>query len=78
MTVTTSVLANDGGAPARIMNFEASEDMTAGTAMEITAAGKVAMGSLERFFDFPIDEACCEIPGLIDEGTSASCFSNST
>jgi hypothetical protein len=43
MTVTTSVLANDGGAPARIINFEASELMTAGTAMEITAAGKVAM-----------------------------------
>jgi len=43
MTVTTSVLANDGGAPARIMNFEASELMTAGTAMEITSAGKVAM-----------------------------------
>ena len=43
MTVTTSVLANDGGAPARIINFEASEIMTAGTAMEITAAGKVAM-----------------------------------
>ena len=43
MTVTTSVLVNDGGAPARIINFEASELMTAGTAMEITAAGKVAM-----------------------------------
>lgn len=43
MTVTNSVLVNDGGAPARIINFEASEAMTAGTAMEITAAGKVAM-----------------------------------
>ncbi|MDP6770528.1 MAG: hypothetical protein QF704_07535 [Anaerolineales bacterium] len=43
MAVTNSVLVNDGGAPARIINFEASETMTAGTAMEITAAGKVAM-----------------------------------
>ena len=43
MTVTKSVLVNDGGAPARIINFEASENMTAGTAMEITSAGKVAM-----------------------------------
>ena len=41
MTVTTSVLANDGGAPARIINFTAAEDITAGTAMEIDSNGKV-------------------------------------
>ena len=43
MTVTTSVLANDGGAPARIVNFEAAEAITAGTAMEIDGNGKVKM-----------------------------------
>ena len=45
MTVTNSVLVNDGGAPARIINFEASEAMTAGTAMEIQSSGKVAMAT---------------------------------
>ena len=43
MTVTTSVLANDGGAPARIISFEAAEAITAGTAMEIDGNGKVKM-----------------------------------
>ena len=43
MTVTTSVLANDGGAPARIINFIAAEAITAGTAMEIDGNGKVKM-----------------------------------
>jgi|TARA_A100001201_G_scaffold43438_1_gene44227 hypothetical protein len=43
MTVTTSVLANDGGAPARIISFEAAEAITAGTAMEVQSNGKVKM-----------------------------------
>ena len=43
MTVTTSVLANDGGAPARIINFEAHEAITAGTACEVLSTGKVQM-----------------------------------
>ena len=43
MTVTTSVLANDGGAPARIINFEANEAITAGTACEVLSTGKVQM-----------------------------------
>jgi len=37
------VLINDGGAPARILPFTASEAITAGAAMEITAAGKVKL-----------------------------------
>ena len=43
MTVTTSVLANDGGAPARIINFEANEAITAGTACEVLSTGKVQL-----------------------------------
>ena len=43
MTVTTSVLANDGGATARIINFEANEAITAGTACEVLSTGKVQM-----------------------------------
>tara|TARA_Y100000310_G_C20043597_1_gene517308 strand:+ start:93 stop:512 length:420 start_codon:yes stop_codon:yes gene_type:complete len=43
MTVTTSVLANDGGAPARIINFEANEAITAGSACEVLSTGKVQM-----------------------------------
>ena len=48
MTVTTSVLVNDGGAPARIINFEAAEAITAGSALEIQAAtGKVLMADTD-------------------------------
>ena len=43
MAVTNSVLVNDGGAPARILNFEAAEAITAGTALEINASGQVKM-----------------------------------
>jgi len=43
MTVTSSVLANDGGAPARIINFVANEAITAGTACEVLSTGKVQM-----------------------------------
>jgi hypothetical protein len=41
MTVTTSVLANDGGAPARIINLTAAEAITAGMCLEVNSAGKV-------------------------------------
>jgi|TARA_Y100000310_G_C20336612_1_gene647834 hypothetical protein len=43
MAVTNSVLVNDGGAPARIVNFTAAEDITAGRALEINASGQVKM-----------------------------------
>ena len=43
MAVTNSVLVNDGGAPARIINFTAAEAITAGTALEINASGQVKM-----------------------------------
>jgi hypothetical protein len=43
MAVTNSVLVNDGGAPARIVNFTAAEDITAGVALEINASGNVKM-----------------------------------
>ena len=41
MTVTTSVLVNDGGAPARIINLEAATDITAGMCLEVNSAGKL-------------------------------------
>ena len=41
MTVTTSVLANDGGAPARIINIEAASAITAGMCLEVNSSGKV-------------------------------------
>ena len=46
MTVTTSVLANDGGAPARILNFLADEAITAGAALEFTSAGKLQLADM--------------------------------
>ena len=47
MAVTTSVLVNDGGAPARIINFEASEAITAGSAIEVLSTGKVKMADTD-------------------------------
>ena len=48
MAVTKAVLVNDGGAPARIINFEAAEAITAGSALEIQAAtGKVLMADTD-------------------------------
>ena len=43
MAETKKVLVNYGGAPARIISFEAAEAITAGTAMEIDGNGKVKM-----------------------------------
>ena len=41
MAVTSSVLVNDGGAPARIINLLAAEAITAGMCLEVTTAGKL-------------------------------------
>jgi len=41
MAVTTSVLVNDGGAPARIINLEAAEAITAGMCLEVNSSGKL-------------------------------------
>ena len=41
MAVTNSVLVNDGGAPARIINLEAASDITAGMCLEINTSGKL-------------------------------------
>ena len=41
MAVTNSVLVNDGGAPARIINLEAAEAITAGMCLEVNSAGKL-------------------------------------
>tara|TARA_B100000287_G_scaffold366435_1_gene361714 strand:- start:1036 stop:1440 length:405 start_codon:yes stop_codon:yes gene_type:complete len=47
MAVTKAVLVNDGGAPARIINFEASEAITAGSAIEVLSTGKVKMADTD-------------------------------
>jgi hypothetical protein len=41
MAITQAVLVNDGGAPARIINFEAAEAITAGMCLEVNSSGKV-------------------------------------
>jgi len=41
MAVTNSVLVNDGGAPARIINLLAAEAITAGMCLEVNSAGKL-------------------------------------
>jgi len=50
MAVTTAVLVNDGGAPARIMNFVASEIITAGKVCEIITS---ASGPQVQMHDNP-------------------------
>jgi len=48
MAVTKAVLVNDGGAPARIINFIAAEAITAGSAIEIQAVtGKALMADTD-------------------------------
>ena len=41
--MATEILINDGGAPARILPYEAAEAITAGMAVSIDANGKVAL-----------------------------------
>ena len=41
--MATEILINDGGAPARILPYTAVEAITAGMAVSIDAAGKVAL-----------------------------------
>jgi len=50
MTVTQTVLVNDGGAPARIMNFECATALTAGMAVGIDTAGKaIPMATADEY-----------------------------
>ena len=49
MAVTSSVLVNDGGAPARIINLEAASAITAGMALEINSSGKVLGADTDNF-----------------------------
>ena len=41
MAIVKGILVNDGGAPARIMNFEAAEAINAGDALEFNSAAKL-------------------------------------
>jgi len=50
MAVTSAVLVNDGGAPARIMNFLAAEAITAGLCLEIITS---AVGPKVQMHDSP-------------------------
>ena len=45
MAETKTVLVNDGGAPARIINFTAAADISAGEALKIDTAGKAALAT---------------------------------
>ena len=41
MAIVKTILVNDGGAPARIMNFEAAEAINAGDALEFNSSAKL-------------------------------------
>lgn len=41
MAIVKTILVNDGGAPARIMNFEAAEAINAGDALEFNTSAKL-------------------------------------
>ena len=45
MAETKTVLVNDGGAPARILNFTAAAAISAGEALKIDTAGKAALAT---------------------------------
>ena len=45
MAETKTVLINDGGAPARIINFTAAAAISAGEVLDIDANGKVALAT---------------------------------
>ena len=41
MAIVKTILVNDGGAPARILNFEAAEAINAGDALEFNSSAKL-------------------------------------
>ena len=45
MAETKTVLVNDGGAPARIINFTAAAAISAGNVLKIDSNGKVALAT---------------------------------
>jgi len=45
MAQVKGILVNDGGAPARILNFVAAADITAGEALKMDTAGKAALAT---------------------------------
>jgi hypothetical protein len=48
MAITQAVLVNDGGAPARIINLEAAEAITAGMCLEVNSSGKVLGSDIDN------------------------------
>jgi len=51
MAIVKGILVNDGGAPARIINFTAAAAISAGEALKIDSAGEVALATAS---DLPI------------------------
>jgi len=45
MAIVKGILVNDGGAPARILNFTAAAAISAGEALKIDTAGKAALAT---------------------------------
>ena len=45
MAIVKGILVNDGGAPARILNFTAAAAISAGEALKIDTAGKLALST---------------------------------
>ena len=45
MATVKGILVNDGGAPARILNFKAAADISAGECLRIDGSGKAALAT---------------------------------
>ena len=58
MATVKGILVNDGGAPARIINFKADEDISAGECLKVTANGvSLATDSTGAIAGFALTDA---------------------
>lgn len=70
MAIVKGILVNDGGAPARIVNFTAAAAISAGEGLKIDANGEVALTTDNNLplagvalLDAAVDEQCSIITG---------------
>ena len=70
MATVKGILVNDGGAPARIINFTCGEDISAGHALKMLSDGKAMLATaLEVIIGFALTDAA--------DGTKVSCITGS-
>jgi hypothetical protein len=70
MAIVKGILVNDGGAPARILNFTAAAAISAGEGLKINTDGEVALTTDNNLplagvalLDAAVDEQCSVITG---------------